>query len=102
MDWVNHLSSVAHLKKVVELKGEGVDIPEAESPNQDDLFYIHVDIGREEKAINILSVKPADYKIPSKEDLKEMLKEENGELVLPEGEIELPKEYDENIKYGEV
>ncbi|CAG7829914.1 unnamed protein product [Allacma fusca] len=101
MDWVNHLYSLSHLRKLAELKEQGADLEEQESSLQNELFSINLELGKDERPSSILNIRSQDYKQPLKDDLKEMLKNDKGELVLPEGEIDIPKEYEENKSYGE-
>lgn len=100
MEWVNHQLSAAHLKKLVEAKEKGDNVEDSESTSQETLFAVNVEIGKDDKQINIFKFKGAEFKGPSKEELREMLKEENGQFVLPEGEIVLPGEYQEDTVYG--
>lgn len=100
-DWVTHILGPSHLQKLAEIKAEGsVPLEEHESTFQDELFTIHVDLNREERVTNVVTVKALNGKESLTEEMKEILKNDRGEIVLPEGEIPIPKEYSSDLTVG--
>ncbi|XP_021956802.1 uncharacterized protein LOC110852931 isoform X3 [Folsomia candida] len=102
-DWVTHLVSPAHFKKIQELKAEQGSTPSleaAESHFQDELFSIHIELNMEERVTNAITIQSRDGKEPLTEEMKEILKNDRGEIVLPDGEIPLPKEYSNELMVG--
>lgn len=87
-DWVTHLVSPAHFKKIQELKAEQGSTPSleaAESHFQDELFSIHIELNMEERVTNAITIQSRDGKEPLTEEMKEILKNDRGEIVLPDG-----------------
>jgi hypothetical protein len=102
MDWLNHLFSLTHIRRLYEIKAEGRELDEQESPTQDELFAINLEMNSEDLPTNFITIRNSDWKVPSKEDLKELLQDENGQVNIPEGEIIIPKdkEFDESVAVG--
>jgi hypothetical protein len=69
MDWLNHLFSLTHLRRLYELKAEGKDLKEQETPNQAELFSINIEMNSEEEPINFITIRNTEWKIPSKEGM---------------------------------
>jgi len=102
IDWVTHLLSHNHIGRIHELKTEGTTpLGEQESPFQDELFAINMELARDERPTNAITIRSLDGKESLTEEMKEILKNDRGEIVLPTGEIPIPQEYDENVEIGE-
>jgi hypothetical protein len=98
IDWVNHTLSSSHLQKLADIKntaGSEVSLEEQEVPSQDELFAVYLDLARDERPTNALSIRSSDGKQSLTEEMKEILKNDRGEIVLPEGEIPIPEAYKE-------
>lgn len=90
------------MKKLSELKAEGKLSPsDLESTSQEELFAVHIEVTKTEKPLNIVNFHSLGGREPLTDDVKDMLAGEKGEIVLPEGEIKIPEQYDENIAVGE-
>jgi len=100
IDWVTHMLSASHLKKLADLKaagstteGNGPTLEDQETPSQDELFAVYVDLARDERTTNAITVKSIDGKQSLTEEMKDILKNDRGEIVLPEGEIPIPETF---------
>jgi len=101
-DYIEHIMSPAHKKKLIELKQEGkVYVTDQESTLQEELFAVHIELTKEEKLLNIVNVHSLGGQQPLTDDIKSMLQGENGEIQLPTGEIKIPENFDENVAFGE-
>lgn len=100
-DWVEHILSVAHMKKLVELKQEGkISVLDQENTSQEELFAVHIEVTKDDKTMNILNIHSLGGRQPLTDDIKNMLAGEKGEIVLPEGEIAIPEKFEENTIIG--
>jgi hypothetical protein len=101
MDWVKHHTDAGHMKKLLKLKEEeGRDLDEDCSPKQDQLFSITLDMSKEDHVPNCISIKNANWKIPSKDDLKLILDSDMKDLVGEDEEIVIPTSHDKAVPYG--
>ena len=99
MDWVNHIVGTSHLKKLAELKAAGKNLEDHESTTQGELFSLSIEIGQDEHPSNCITVRNLDWKIPLKDDLKALLRDD---MDVPEGEIIIPQKYDETVAVGKM
>ncbi|ODM93866.1 hypothetical protein Ocin01_12816 [Orchesella cincta] len=100
-DWIEHLFSTGHLKKLLQLKEEGQIVTDQETTSQEELFAVHIEINKDERPLNIVNIHTLGGRVPLTDDVKDMLQGEKGELVLPEGEIPIPDKFDESVAVGE-
>lgn len=90
------------MKKLVELKQEGkLNVCDQLSISQEELFAVHIEVTKEERPLNIVNFHSLGGQLPLTDDVKAMLAGEKGEVILPEGEIKIPDQYDENVAVGE-
>jgi hypothetical protein len=100
-DWIAHLITLSHLRRLVELKGEGADMTCHESATQDELFAISIDMSGDDHITNAITIKAIEPQVVVKDDMSAMLNNGKDDLAVPEGEITIPETYDEAVAVGE-
>ncbi len=88
------------LQKLKDENGTSALLTDQESPNQDELFTIYMELNPDERITNAITIKSKDGRESLTEEMKDILKNDRGEIVLPDGEIPLPKEYNKELMVG--
>lgn len=99
MDWLNHLFGLTHLRRISEQRQAGKDTSSHESPTQEELFTINLEMNQEERPSNFITIRNLDWKVPTSSHIKDILQDET-ELQVPDGEITLPEEHDGTVVVG--